>query len=336
MSSAGRETTGAGRDALSSAAGQATIEASGLVVLVALVLGALPSFAGALDGRAFGGFLAHQIACAVGDRCAQGERELVRAYGGSDAALVRTHAPSLVYEPGERQLPVDWRRCRRAVCADAPDDRDLDVHRSRRGARATVFTRVLRGGGRTYLQYWFYFPDSNTTWAGSDKVWEQRHLVPLVGGVLRALGDYPGYHEDDWESYVVRIGADGEVAARASSHGHWQGCKQRDCRNRWIGSSGWTRVSRGSHAGHIPTRTDPARDAAGRPIGVGRYPGIGLPAIRHLPALPGVHLRERTTTAEGLRLIPLETHDNRYRRRDRDVKPPWRKEAYEDPESEES
>ena len=42
------------------------------------------------------------------------------------------------------------------------------------------------------------------------------------------------------------------VWARASSHGHYQGCKERFCHNRWMRASGWTRVSRGSHAGHLP------------------------------------------------------------------------------------
>ena len=40
-----------------------------------------------------------------------------------------------------------------------PDARGLDVHRSEAGERATVFTRVVRRGGRTYLQYWLYYPN---------------------------------------------------------------------------------------------------------------------------------------------------------------------------------
>jgi hypothetical protein len=40
------------------------------------------------------------------------------------------------------------------------------------------------------------------------------------------------------------------------------------------------------------------------------------------------------TTAEGLRLIPLETHDTRgYRPQDDEVRPPWEKDAYRDPQS---
>jgi hypothetical protein len=117
----------------------------------------------------------------------------------------------------------------------------------------------------------------------------------------------------------VRLDPDGSAWVRTSSHGHWQGCKRRDCHGEWTARTGWTRVSRGSHGGHIPLRTD--------------Y----RPRRRHTPQLPGVDLNERTTTAEGLRLIPLETHDKRgYRPNAEGVAPPWRKEAYRDPESDKS
>ena len=134
--------------------GQATVEWSALALLVALGLGALLTLAPAVDGRSFGGFLAHRIVCAVKRGCQDGDAALARAYGAGTAELVRAHAPNIVYEPGERQLPVDWRRCRRPRCAVASDSRDLDAHRSSSGEQATVFTRVLSPGGRTYLQYW--------------------------------------------------------------------------------------------------------------------------------------------------------------------------------------
>jgi hypothetical protein len=61
------------------------------------------------------------------------------------------------------------------------------------------------------------------------------------------------------------------------------------------------------------------------------------PLVRYRPLLPGRDLRERTTTEEGLRLIPLETRDKRgYRPLEDDIKPPWEKDVYFDPESEES
>ena len=174
-----------------------------------------------------------------------------------------------------------------------------------------MFTHVIRCGGRLYIQYWLYYPDSNTAWAGSDKLWERSRLLPFVRRLVRGTS-YPGFHLDDWEGVQLRIDADGTVWARASSHGHYQGCKQRACRNRWIRSTGWSRVSRGSHAGHIPVER-------GRPL----YPGPGL--------------RERTSTAEGLRLIPLGSVDRLgYEPLDPETTPPWRKRAYGDPESDSS
>jgi hypothetical protein len=119
------------------------------VVLVALV-----AIGPRVDGRSFGGFLAHRVVCSVKGVCRDGDAALARAYGMHDAELVRAHAPNLVYEPGERQPPVEYRRCRRAECADAADDRDLDAHRTQAGERATVLTRVIRRHGRVYIHYW--------------------------------------------------------------------------------------------------------------------------------------------------------------------------------------
>src|SRR5215213_6098647 len=133
--------------------GQATVEWVALALLVCLAAGAMLVLAPAVDGRGFGGSLAHRIVCAARGGCHDGDAALARAYGSADAALVRDHAPGLLYEPGERQLPVDYARCRTPACATAPDQRDLDAHRSDAGERATAFTRVLRRGGSTYLQY---------------------------------------------------------------------------------------------------------------------------------------------------------------------------------------
>jgi hypothetical protein len=322
--------------------GQATIEWTALVLAGALALGALVSLGTPLDGRSLGGFLAHRLACAAAGGCRDGERALVRAYGARDAALVRAHAPNLVYEGGERQLPVDWRRCRRARCALAPDEPRLDVHGSATGGRATAFTRVLRRNGRTFLQYWLYYPESNTALAGSDRAWEAAWLVPRMLGLVAVAPRYPGFHRDDWEGYLVRLDPDGDAWVRAGSHGRWRGCKDGGC-GRWVGHTGWLRVSRGSHAGHIPMGTrlvrrgDPAKGSAGR------FAGFGPVRRRRTPLLPGPGAGERTTTSEGLRLIPLEVpaarRDRRgrpYRARGEGIVPPWRKEAYRDPLSDRS
>jgi hypothetical protein len=316
--------------------GQATVEFTALVLAAGLVLGALAGVAPRFDGHSFGGFVAFRMLCAVGDDCGRSDRALARAYGARDAALVRDNAPNLVYEPGERQLPVDWHRCRRPACARAPDERGLDAHRTDAGERATVFTHVIRRRGRTYLQYWLYYPDSNTTWAGSDRAWEAAWLVPRMLDIVEGEPDYPGFHRDDWESYVVRLDPDGRAWVRASSHEGWQGCKEARCRNEWTARTGWTRVSRGSHAGHIPLRLE-LRGGAPR---IPRYvpqPADPHTRVRRIPLIPGRDLDERTTTSEGLRLIPLETRDTEgYRRRDDDVLPPWEKEVYTEPESDKS
>src|SRR5919202_2822132 len=169
---------------------------------------------------------------------------VVAAYGERDAALVRRFAPSIVYEPGTHTLPVDFRRCRSHRCSDAPDDPSLEVNRSTRtGTPAAAFTHVVRRGGETFLQYWFYYPDSPSTFMGS-------HAV-----LKHAPGGDPADHRDDWEGYQVRLGRDGRAFVRATSHHWYQGCKELQCRNRWIAWSGWTRVSMGSHAGHVPYET---------------------------------------------------------------------------------
>lgn len=297
--------------------GQATVEWVALLAIAAFVLGALALAAGGVDGRSYGAALAHRIVCAAKGGCDDGDDALRRAYGERDADLVRRHLQGLVFEPGERQLPVDWRDCRAVDCATAADDRDLDVHRSDRGLPATVFTRLLRDGERRYVQYWLYFPDSNSTWAGSDKIWKHTP-VGKVGGLITGSDEYPGYHPDDWEGVTVRVDPDGSTAVRVTSHGHWQWCK-RGCSGAWGPATGWTRVSRGSHAGHVPT--EPLAGVRGRPP-------------IHRRSLPGRDLRERTTSAEGIRLVPLETIDRRaYRRLDPDISPPWEKDAYENPES---
>lgn len=284
--------------------GQASIEWVALALIAMLIFGGLLATLPAVDGRSLGGALAHRLTCTVKGHCEDGDDELRRAYGAADAALVRSHLQGLVFEPGERQLPVDWRSCRAVDCALTRDDRDLDVHRSETGLPATVFTHLSRRAGRRYIQYWFYYPDSNTTWAASDKIWEHSP-VGDIGHLITGSDGYPGFHEDDWEGAMIRLEADGEAALRVTSHGHWRWCKQRRCEGRWGPATGWTRVSRGSHAGHVPTDAE-----------------------------PGHGLRERTATPEAIRLIPLEGVDKgRYRRLDPGISPPWEKDSYVNPES---
>ncbi|MEA2427704.1 MAG: hypothetical protein QOF37_1332 [Thermoleophilaceae bacterium] len=295
--------------------GQATIEWTGVVLLVALALAAAVAFVPAIDGRSFGSWLAHSILCATRGGCGSGNDALRAAYGADDAALVRRFAPNIVYEPGTHTLPVDFRRCQSHLCSDAPDDPSLEVARSTRtGTPAAAFTHVVRSGGETFLQYWLYYPDSPSTFLGSHAV-----LKYLPGGD-------PADHKHDWESYQVRVGPSGDAMVRASSHHGYQGCKEFQCQNQWIGWTGWTRVSKGSHAGHIPYRTNWA---------VQRNRRRGPPArsvTSYEPLLPGRDLHERTTSAASLELIPIESLDRGEIGTDfGEISPPWRKEVYIDP-----
>lgn len=176
-------------------------------------------------------------------------------------------------------------------------------------------------------------------WDHEGVIWDALSLSRLV----RDNGHSTQYaariidHEDgmqtvvytlDWEGYDVRVDPDGKVWARATAHGHYQGCKTLACRNRRIRGTGWTRVSRGSHAGHIPVEVS-------YPPPRGSHPRAVRPPRRRRerPLFPGRDLRERTTTGEGLRLVPLETIDRgSYQPIDEDVKPPWEKKPYHDPE----
>jgi hypothetical protein len=189
---------------MASERGQATIEWTAVVLLVALAFAALIAVGVPhMDGRSYGGALAHAIVCAARGGCDDGRGELATAYGARDAALVREYAPSIVYEPGEKEIPIDYRTCRATSCGNAPDDRSLDVSRSDVGVPATAFTHVVHAGGRTYIQYWFYYPDSNTTWGGSDKAFgvatSPLKLGHKLWGKVPAAPRYPGFHRDDWE-----------------------------------------------------------------------------------------------------------------------------------------
>src|SRR3954454_23227235 len=275
--------------------GQATVEWTAIVLVVALVLGAVGALAPVGEGGSLGGWITHAIVCAARGDCDRGNDALVDAYGASDAELLRRFSPNVVYEPGTRTLPVDFRRCRSHACSDAPDDRSLDAFRSGRGVPPAAFTHVVRRDGETFLQYWFYYPDSNTVLGPSSAVWNH--------SPLRLAGRYPGFHEDDWEGYFVRLRANGEAYVRASSHRSFQGCKQSRCENQWARWTGWTRVSRGSHAGHIPLDPILVRDGH---IQLSLEPGLLRP-YGYAPQYPGVSLHERTTGGAALDLVPIET-----------------------------
>jgi hypothetical protein len=261
-----------------------------------------------LPGIALAHEIAERMGCAVRltKDCAN-EPALRAANGAELAALLRQHAPALLYEDGMRALPVDFRACRSDACAEGPEGGT--VSRTGAGLRIVAFTHVIdcRAGrvrateawggncsgprrGNLYLQYWLYYPGSATA-EGS---------TPLKGpirGVSTALG-HSSYHPDDWEGWQVRIGPGGTFA-RATSHHSYNG---------WQPDGDRYYISGGSHAGRPLAR--PTRSWI-RPL-----------VLRTIA---------RSTKDHRLVLIPLETlHD-----RDRHtfaVTPPWRKRVYFDPE----
>ena len=303
---------------MASERGQGTVEwaAAVLLVAVALVTGGLLIQAP---------WLPHRLACALLAACHGEAAALERAYGPDVAGYVRAFAPNLAYERGTLTLPVDFRSCRAHRCADAPAAPGRDVWRTAAGRQATVFTHAVdrrASGGSLYLQYWLYYPDS--TYQGD------------AYAVDRAIGDGPlgltpagllahalaGHHEDDWEGYQVRIGPDGRVWARATAHhgyagrARWPdlnelpfepplpdlargGIAVRRRTRAWTAATGWSWVTRGSHAGHI-------------------VPGAG---------------GARRTEADGVALVPLETLPARDRITGFAIDPPWRKAVYRDPEA---
>jgi hypothetical protein len=290
--------------------GQAAIEWTGATLVVAGLL-ALVAALGGTWGAVAGAGLVRSLRCAVLAGCVGEDLRLERAYGAGAGSLVRAFAPNLVYERGTRTLPVDFRRCRSHRCADAPDVPGLDVWRGvPGGAAATVFTHVVdrRPRGSLYVQYWLYYPDS--TYNGTARAVGGLPLVSAtpVGALARKVS---GFHRDDWESYQLRVDPDGCVWARASAHNgysgrrHWPNLNEapdlpgRRRTGAWTPATTWTRVSRGSHAGHI----------VGGPGG------------------------ERRTRADGLRLVPIETLPSAVRARAFAISPPWDKAVYTDPEA---
>jgi hypothetical protein len=306
--------------------GQGTVEWVGLVALVVAMVAAAGAAGVRIPGTGLAESIVHKVECAFGEdaACGKGAAEpaLVRAYGRRLADEVRAHAPEVDYEAGMTALPVDFRSCRGPVCGNGPSTGAVWL--SDTGAPAASFVHVvdcragephrvaIRGActagrrGNLYLQYWLFYEDSTS---------------------LRDLPGDIGFHEDDWESYQVRIAADGACESRASSHnsysydggiGSWLSDAGIFPRSAWGACTGRTFVSGGSHAGHVHEDGDP-----GRPGGR-RYGDAPLPVDGGKPS--------RWTPALHLKLIPIESLGRRARRAEFAIAAPWKKLVYLDPE----
>jgi hypothetical protein len=298
--------------------GQSTIEWVGLLLLVALLLAGLVATGVRVPGISLARAVVSRMLCAaaLADACGD-EAALIAAYGTEVGELVRHHMPTIAFENGSRAVPVDFRRCRSTGCGDGREDGQ--VWRSGANLRVTAFVHVVdcRAGhaadpetagvdcsgskeGNLYLEYWTYYADSATL-----------RGVPIAGAM--------GYHQDDWEGVEIRIGPDGEVDERATSHNGF---------NYSRGPGNWA-----SDAGIGPLK------GLEEAIGIREEHGWG-PETHLLLVSGGSHAGnaaggsrgERYTPARRVHLIPLEPIAARSSATF-PVNPPWRKQVWLDPEA---
>jgi hypothetical protein len=291
----------------------------GVVAIVTLLLVMLVTAGVRVPGGELARAVASRILCAAAfaDRCGD-EPTLIAAYGTEVGKLVRRHMPTILFEQGSRALPVDFRGCRSTACGDG-SKRGV-VHTTDADLPVTAFVHVVDcrtdaaevseagencSGLRAdnlYIQYWLYYADSATL-----------RGVPIAGPA--------GFHHDDWESVQIRIGSDGGVDERASSH------------------HGYNYVQSVANAGS-DAGIDPLRGLA---EGIGARPRNGWgKETRLLVVSGGSHagntdgfLRiDRVTPGRRVHLVPLEPiaaeEGANYRFA---VSPPWRKHVWRDPEA---
>lgn len=296
--------------------GQASPEWLGLTLLVSLVFAAVVAAGVSVPGTDLARAIADKLVCAVGlgDGCGGEESALAEAYGPDLAEEVARQTPRLDYEDGMRVVPVDFRKCRENACAEGPETGA--VTDSNVGEPVTVFTHVVDcrdpespdppealctgdAAGNLYLQYWAYYPGSDT------KFWGDK-----------------GQHDDDWESWQVRLGSDG-TQARASSHHGYNGASGDPLNDTgkfgskagWDESSGRYFISGGSHAGRISTRS--------------------LREQVYDRLYPERTWTQRWTEPGAVRVIPIESFRESWDDYDfhEGIVPPWLKPVYLDPEA---
>lgn len=280
------------------------------MLLLATVLAALVALVGpTIPGGELTRAIASKLVCAVKGTGACGEvatelaaqpSPLERTYGAELAALVAGRTPTISFEDDDFvSLPVDYRECRQRACSDSI--RHGSLEHTQTGLQPTAFTHVVdcrdpvaaaeegydcsgARSGNVYIQYWLYYPQS---WTRAYQRW--------------------GFHEDDWESYQVRIGADGTVVARASSHHGYNGrsgdevndAGWGDPQAAWDTILGQLHVAAGSHAGRAQ-----AQDGDSRRIEPGNLQVLPLEPIVAAGGAPSF-----------------------------EVTPPWDKDVWRDPEA---
>jgi hypothetical protein len=293
----------------SSEHGQSTVEWVALVLLVSLAIAVLAAVAGtSLPGVALARAIAAKIACAasLSESCTAETTRLVAAYGEEVAGLAAEHAPELRYEKGMRALPVDYRRCREDACAEGAETGE--IWRSSTGEPVVSFLRAVDCRAGSAAAAGPDHADCSAKRAGNLYL-QYWFYYPgsataegggVIGPAIRQLSSAvgrPTYHPDDWESLQIRIERDGTAWVRASSHHGYS--YELGGASGWGPSLGSVYVSGGSHAGNVFAPRD----------------------------------SDRTTPADRLRLIPLESIGAE-ERAGFAVTPPWRKRVWSDPEYE--
>ena len=267
--------------------GQATIE---LLVLLGLAIAL--TVVVAVAARADAGALRRHLVESIPGHRPERRDDRWALRSDSYGPLIRRYVPTLVLERDrygeDAAVPSDPGVCRQPWCAALGT------------GRPTIFTHLVRRPGATYIQYWFYYPDSKTLHA--------------------PFPELRGYHRDDWEGLIVRIPDDGAPAARVTAH---QGL---------VGSArGWT-VSAGgatlaSNPGWHPITEHPEiyRAAGSHANGFTRD-AIDVPLDRWNGDLARIPWRSFT-------LIAADTAPALRFRYDPAASPPWMKELWTDPES---
>jgi hypothetical protein len=168
-------------------AGSATVEQTGIVLMIALALAGLIGYlwvgAGEPPGRELGQRVANRIACGPRTPGTCREPATASAYGWPVARLLRYFAPLPMARPGpdgQSLVPVDFRYCQRPSCA-VPAGSDGRLTTANR--RTTAFTVVgdhRRSSGTIDLTYWLYRPGIG---------WEELHRIATRADVEAAAGE---------------------------------------------------------------------------------------------------------------------------------------------------
>jgi hypothetical protein len=299
--------------------GQGTVEWIGMLLCVSLLLLGIVVAGVRVPGADLARGIASRILCAasLADGCGD-EPVLIAEYGTEVGKLVREHMPTIVFERGSRAVPVDFRRCRETSCGDGAEE-GL-VHRTDERLPVSAFVHVVdcRVGesdaseadgancsgsraGNLYLEYFTYYANSATL-----------RDLPVVGE--------EGFHLDDWEGVEVRIGPDGSIDQRASSHNGYNAGRSA---GNWASDAGFDSLRSFSEA-------------------VGARAPNGWGPETHLLFVSGGSHAGNTAAVEGadrfipgrrVHLIPLEpiaaTDTSTFA-----ITPPWQKQIWLDPEAE--